>query len=312
MAQLPDRGWSYYEGALRRLGERRPDPKDGPALKTLAELQLVTTDMAALTDLGQRYFAATFIRGQADEGIAVLGDAVRSYPPSAAVCQLLWGVAGANKTTVETVLRSQGFDAGLTDRSIGSLLMLMNQAGLIEYARTSGSVRVLHSPLDESAQIPESVFISPRTPFGNKVWLSRVIGECTGSIRWLDKHFMPVAFEQIWEAADANRVSSVRLLSLLMPDHEGRRPQRQYRELANRGIKLEWRTIDSKLVRDTHDRWIIGEGEAWNVPNVNAIFTGQNSELHRTDDFNSLATIFDSYWDQAIEFDSAKPEAPNA
>jgi hypothetical protein len=275
------------------------------AADTLAELQLITEDMNSLTDLGQRYFNAAFIRGQSDEAIAVLGDAVIGYPAAAFVCQLLWGVAGANKTTVETVLRSQGFDDGLSDRSIGSLLMLMSQAGLIEYTKTSGSVRVLQSPLEESAQIPESAFISPRTPFGNKIWLSRVISHCNGSIRWLDKHFMPIAFEQIWEAADANRLSSIRLLSLLMPDHEGRRPQRQYRdlgnELANRGINLEWRTIDSKLVRDTHDRWIIGETEAWNVPNVNAIFTGQNSELHRTEDFRSIAGIFDSYWNQAVD-----------
>ena len=54
MTPLPDRGWSYYEGALRRLGERRPDSKDGRAADTLAELQLITEDMNSLTDLGQR------------------------------------------------------------------------------------------------------------------------------------------------------------------------------------------------------------------------------------------------------------------
>ncbi len=52
-------------------------------------------------------------------------------------------------------------------------------------------------------------------------------------------------------------------------------------EMENKGISVAWATIDSKLVRDTHDRWILDDvGYLRNIPNVNAISSGQRSEMN--------------------------------
>jgi hypothetical protein len=154
------------------------------------------------------------------------------------------------------------------------------------------------------------VYISPTTPFGNKVWLRRVLAECESHIDWLEKHFIPVALEALWEAVDGTRISRVRILSLRMPEHDGKRILRQYRdlrgELAARSVELSWRTIDHTKIRNTHDRWIIGGNSARNVPNVNAIYTGQHSELNLSAQREELQQLFDGYWLDAVPFDQAE------
>lgn len=308
---LPDRGWQSYEDALRRAGERRPASRGDERLCAfLATVGLLNEDRATLSGAGQEYFNALFIKGDAGAADAVLHRSVLDYPPATAVAQLLAGVPDADRGRVETVLRSQGYE-GVSDRAVGSLLKLMDRAGLVEYnSRTSG-VRVLDTPATAAAEaVPPSVFVSPATPFGNKVWLRRVLAECNGSIDWLDKHFMPVAFEALWEAVDGSNVSRVRILSLRLPEHEGKRAQRQYRdlraELAGRSVTLEWRTIDHTKIRDTHDRWIVGADSARNVPNVNAINTGQHSELNVSGQREELARLFDAYWQDAVPFAPAE------
>lgn len=305
---LPDRGWQSYENALRRVGERRPAARGDESLRAfLAKVGLLDADRTTLSAAGLDYFNALFIRGDVVAADAVLHRVILDFPPATAVAQLLAGVPGADRARVETVLRSQGFQVG-SDRAVGSLLKLMDRAGLVAYNTRTSEVRVLDSPATAAAEaVPTSVFVSPTTPYGNKVWLRRVLAECSGSIDWLDKHFMPVAFEALWEAVDGSKVSRVRILSLRMQDHEGKRVLRQYRdlraELAGRSVALEWRTIDHTKIRDTHDRWIVGADSARNVPNVNAIYTGQHSELNASGQGADLARLFDAYWQDAVPFD---------
>lgn len=75
-------------------------------------------------------------------------------------------------------------------------------------------------------------------------------------------------------------------------------------EFKSRGIDFEWRVIDSTLIRDTHDRWVITDTSARNIPNVNAIFSGQHSELNRSEQRDELQELFDNYWDEATEIRS--------
>lgn len=305
---LPTRSWKAYEDGLRLVGEQR-FAGDAEVVRTLAMLNLVETAANGeprLTGPGREYFNARFVQGKCEEAVRVLCGLLIDYAPAAAILQLLGGVKGATRQTAETVLRSEGFGDALNERRLGSLLALMNHAGVIAYSPKTGSLQVLR-PLNEAAEVPRTTFVSPKTPYGNRAWLRRLMGEAEGHIYWLDKHFMPVAFEAIWEAADANRISEVRILSLRLEEHQGRRTMRDYRdlvkELGERGIDLAWRTVDSKLMRNTHDRWIIGKNRSWNVPNVNAIYSGQHSEMHRTDNRDELEQLFEEYWSSGVPID---------
>ncbi|QRY47027.1 hypothetical protein JVX93_09630 [Mycolicibacterium boenickei] len=307
-AEIPTKGWGSYEAALKAIGERRgwEDKSDSSFLLALGLVD--STDPLMLSDDGRRYFDARFVREDSVEANLILQKAVTGLAPVSAVAQVLDGVSGATRATVETVLRSQGFGDGLRDRHLGSLIALMQRAEIVDYSKSTGSVKVLIHPA-QAHTVPSSVFISPRTPFGNRVWLRRVLAEGTGNLAWLDKHFTSAAFESLWEAIDGNRVSLVRILSLYLTDyHAGRRVKRDFgnlkAELSNRGVDLQWRVIDSSLIKDTHDRWIISDDGARNIPNVNAIMSGQHSELNLSSQRAELSSIFDGYWNtaQSIEF----------
>lgn len=302
---LPSRAWAAYEDALRTIGEKRGVP-DADALAFLQSIEFVSPAVE-LTDEGRRFFHARFISGDVETTDETLRRRVLQLPEATAIAQLLAGVRGADRGRAETVLRSQGFGGSLTDREVGSLLMLMNRAGVIAYHKNSTGIDVLAQPAHQT-WVPPSVFVSPETRFGNVLWLRRVIQECKDRVWWLDKHFQHVAFDALWEAVDGTRVSDVRVLSLRLPEHEGTRAARSYRalgnEFKNRGVALEWRTIDSSKVKQTHDRWIIGADSARNVPNVGAIYSGQHSELNRSDQCDELSRVFVAYWKEATPFSS--------
>lgn len=307
-AEIPTKAWGSYETALKAIGERRGAEYESD-FSFLRALGLVERDEPLrLTSHGRRYFDASFIREDNLEADRILHEAVSALAPVSAVAQLLDGVAGATRATVETVLRSQGFGEGLRDRHLGFLMTLMHRAQIVDYSKSTGAVRVLIHPARSEA-VPTSVFISPRTPFGNRVWLRRVLSEGSGGIAWLDKHFTSAAFESLWEAIDGNRVSKVRILSLYLSDiHSGRKVKRDFGnlrvELANRGVDLQWRVIDSSLIKDTHDRWVISDDLARNIPNVNAILSGQHSELNLSTQRAELSGIFDDYWGKSNPIDS--------
>jgi hypothetical protein len=300
-------------GRLAELGERRAAPA-GEDLEFLGELGLVDAT-GELSASGREYFHAAFVLKDADAARRILARALLDYPAASALVQLLDGVASADKAVAETVLRSQGFGMGLTERKVGTLLTLLDHAGLVLYSKRDGRLEVLLHPAREE-EVPRSVFISPRTPFANRAWLRRVLEECEGFIWWLDKHFMPAAFEAIAEAADGHRIAEVRILSLKLAEHESRKAKRQYsdlrRELDGRGIRLSWHTVDSARVKDTHDRWILGRTTARNVPNVNAILGGQHAELNVSDQGNELRELFGHYWGVSVAFPDNEAEAPDS
>lgn len=301
---LPSKGWGTYEQTIRAIGENRTS-HDAKDVKFLTELGMVSSRNGdpELTEDGSTYFLDRFVRQDDPHSRETLRRCVRKYSPAAAIAQMLDGVPQATRAAAETVLRSQGFSDGLTDRSLGSLLALMDRADVISYIRGRGELVVLDRP-SHADKPPSSIFISPETPFGNRVWLRRVLEQCDDHIYWLDKHFITPGLEVLWEAVDGNRIGSVRVLSLYLPDyHSGRRVKRQYKdlvkELGHRHVAFEWRGIDSHNIRDTHDRWLIGASTAWNVPNVNAIASGQHSELNESGQAADLASLFTDYWDNA-------------
>lgn len=298
---LPTRGWATYEAGLRAIGERRP--ADQEIVDFLRSLELVAAETSELTEAGRQFFHMQFIEDDPARATDVLRHQVLvACPEAAAICQLLANRPKVPRAVAETVLRSLGHGDGLTDRKLGALLALMNRSEIIEYATREGTFRVLAKPLEEP-ELPGSIFISPDTPASNRIWLRRVLGECDEFIFWLDKHFLPEGLDFIVEAADGAHVSSVRVVSLALEENKTRKAKRAYRdvarELRGRGIEFEWRFIDSKEIRDTHDRWIVTSGRSWNVPNLNAIISGQRSEISKSGNTSELEAMFEDVWEKA-------------
>ncbi|MEO5949654.1 MAG: hypothetical protein ABIP74_04580 [Candidatus Saccharimonas sp.] len=301
MKVFPNKSWENYEATLRASGERRAVDIDSNAF--LVGLGLMDKN-GALSASGSFYFQALFIRRAKDDADKVIHDALLVSRPVQALLQNQFGVANANKESADAVLRFHELDQGLNARSLGALLTLMARFRLIRYYQ--GSIEVIDSPAEDKS-IPDVMFISRQTPFANDVWFRRALGELDGFIYWLDKNFTVAGLESIWEAADGNQVSEVHILSIAMPTSLGRKAKMKYHnlqlELHGRGIGFEWRFIDSALIRDTHDRWIVGQSVAWNVPDVNTLLSGNHSEIARSTNHDKLKLLFDVYWERATQMD---------
>ncbi len=295
----PVKPWEQYEVQLRSAGERRLS--DGSDADFLLELGLLNSE-SRLTELGQAYFEGAFVNKDETTLVVVMQTALRDYRPAEALSQRLFGVPNVDKTVVESVLRNVGLGADLTDRKLGTLLVLLDRFEVIRYVRNKGDVTVLIPPLS-GGQVPSTIFLSRETPFSNVMWLGRVLKQCSGHIFWLDKHFQPAGLEALADVADGNQISEVRILSLKLLDNSTPKAMKAYRALRNellqRGIELEWRFIDSTLVRDAHDRWIIGATSAYNVPDVGTVMSGNKSEMSASGSAERLNTDFEDYWSKS-------------
>jgi len=305
---LPSKGWASYEAVVFAIAERR-EVASGEEVEFLRSLGLVGPD--GLTAEGERYFDLRVLDGDDVGARELLGRQLLEHSAeAAAIAQTLAMRGDVRRSLAETVLRRHGHGDGLTERKAGALLALMNHAGLIQYSKGRSTLRVVVEPLSER-QPPDSVFISPDTPWSNRRWLKRLIAEATGFIYWFDKHWLPEGLDLLGETVEGGHVSEVRVLSVALSESQTRKANRAYRdmrrELSSRGVNFEWRFVESALVRDTHDRWIIAKDEVWNVPNLNAILSGQHSELVKSSNAAELQEMFNRLWARAPQ---RLPDAP--
>jgi hypothetical protein len=252
-----------------------------------------------LSENGKAVFESAFIRRDGKEN-EVLKHLLLTFPPTIALQQYLWGVSEASVDQALTVLKTTGFWIYDSKEPLTHFLDFLNYAGIITYNKKTRGVKILISP--DSPRAPRNVFIAPSRPFSNILWIMRVLGECEGSILWLDKHFHKEGLEWLWGIADAERIAEIRILSLDMGDENLGSNSRKYfqrfkQEMGNKGIRAAWATIDSKQIRDAHDRWILdGVGYLRNVPNVNAISSGQHSEMNLSENYDEARCMFEEYW----------------
>jgi hypothetical protein len=308
---LPNKAWASYEETIRAIGELRNPPVDPRKARDWDEAVVLLQAMglldghSELTSVGQQYFHARFIDADGEAAkAALLHQLLEQYAPAQLIAQTLANRPRVPRAVAETVLRSQGAAKSVTDRQLGSLLALLHTTGIIEYSKQQGSFRVLATPLLRP-DLPSSIFISKDTPWSNRRWLHRLVAEADDHLYWLDKHWLPAGLDVLGEAADGERLDAIKILSLELPDSVTRSAARAYRDLGremqSRGIAFEWRFIDSKKLRDTHDRWMISRGRAWNIPNLNAILSGQHSEMVRTANEPELRSVFGRAWALAPE-----------
>jgi hypothetical protein len=257
------------------------------------------TASGELSDAGRAIFEALYIRCDGGEK-ELLKNLLLSFPPTIAIQQYLWGVSNITVEQVLTVLKVAGFWFYDSNEPLTHLLDFLNYAEIIIYNKKTRLVSILISP--DTQRAPKNIFLDPSRPFSNILWVKRILSECDDGIYWLDKHFQKEGLEWLWAIADSERISEIRILSLDMGDTNLNPDARKYyrrfkQEMANKGITVIWATIDSKLIRDTHDRWVLDRvGYLRNIPNVNAISSGQRSEMNLSENYDEARKAFDEYW----------------
>ena len=290
---LPEISWKNLRLLIQKLGEGFPSPSTTGGFGFLKEIGFI--ENGQLTESGRNMFVEVFIKKNSEREKGLLLEAMLNYPAALALQQYLWGVKEPGIDQVVTVLRATNFVINSNSSAVTHLLDILNFAGFLRYDKRKKKIRMLLPPSD--IIVPKSVFISPDRPFSNIFWTKKALLGCNDFIYWLDKHFQKEGLDWLWSVADANKIKEIKILSLNI---SGNRSDEMYsrlkKELANKGISLFWNTIDSKDIRDQHDRWIIGQNYLLNLPNVNAINSGQHSEIIESSNFKEALVAFGKYW----------------
>ena len=302
---LPVKNWKTLKSFIKYLGEEDQRIALGNSLfhddltSFLHNIKLVG-DNNLLSPSGKQIFEAMFIRLDFNQEKEILRNALLSYQPTLSLQQYLWGLKNIAIEQAITVLKSTGLWESSTPEELTHFLDMLNYVRIISYDKRGKKFKIFISP--DTERTPTSVFIDPMLPFSNIRWIKKILSECRGYIYWTDKHFKKEALDWIWAIADSNNIIDIKILSLDLGDDNLNKEakdlyKRLKKELLNKGIQLTWSTIDSKSVRDSHDRWIVANyGVAWNVPSVGAINSGQRSELNRSENHKKILEAFKQYW----------------
>jgi hypothetical protein len=152
---------------------------------------------------------------------------------------------------------------------------------------------------EESLKAPSSL-VSPDKPFTNKVIMWNAIKSCEDYICWVDKYFSKVGFELLVQSLDRSKIKNIKILTSV--DKVDERLKVLFKdfkdEMKYSQVVCEMRVIvDSKLLSDIHDRWIISKNISYNIPSTDVVARGQYSEVNKTEN----ATPFDDWWNNSID-----------
>lgn len=297
---LPNRTWAYYENIIKLSGEN--DNISSLDSSFLDSLGLVND--GTLSETGKRYFNFKFIELDEYHSRDILREVLVKYQPVEAIIQLLRNVAEIKKENILTVLKNRGFWADNTISHLVNFISLLNFSKIIVYSKKYGHIKIIYNFLDEG-KTPTDIFIDPTTPYSNRILFKRILSGCKKYIYWLDKHFQKEGLEIIWESINSQSVKEIKIISIDLNPSLLKSSKKEYLRLKSefnkKGINLFWFILDSKLIRDNHDRWILSEAKAWNVPPLNAIISGQMSEIHESDNNTEVLSAFSKYLSNSNE-----------
>jgi hypothetical protein len=266
------------QGGIASLGED---------LVSLLEL-LGIVGGGVLTNFGLSIYRAAWVLRRQDEASALTGQSLRLLLPVQVIEQELRGFGPVPEAGVfDLLLQHRAVAAELTEDKFRLFLRWMNSCGVLIYSRRNKTVRSI-APEADAALAGEgdsfAALVSPRTPFSNVVRLRRIIRQLEGIVTWADPHFGSRALEELVSEIDSSKVKEVRILSGNADNVLTERSMKDFKrfreELKNKGVNSDWR-VDSQ--RDWHDRWLVSDSGAWNMPPVNNLYQNQYSEMLPTE-----------------------------
>jgi len=300
---LPRSNWSVLNTGLLEL---RSHPAQelvlsGDDLRFLEQIGLVDVD-GHLSNTGQELCTLAHVRNDIAAVNAITHAILRDAPATQAMLQALSGLKEVSVSQARMALIFAGLDETDVDARLTNFLTILNAGKVIVYNRKARTIQLLVSPRQLAA--PSHIYIDSSRPYSNDLWIREIIRECRGSIMWLDKYFQKEAFEWIWREANAENISQVRIISTV--DDKGVDSvaladyRRLKKELAAKGIVIDWRVLKRRESHDFHDRWILDDDSlCYNLPSINSIKSGQRSELHRSPNRPEIKEIFEDYYSAA-------------
>lgn len=252
----------------------------------------LTDDEGDATLVGEAIHKTRWVLGDQPTAKTLLGKSLRPLLPVQVIEQELRGFPPVSEEGILELLQIHGAASlDWTAEELRPALRVLNDLGVLVYSRKTKMVRVGRLP-DEGEAAPGeddriAVLVSPQTPYSNVVRLRRILRRLTGTVYWVDKHFNARALEDLVEELEPENIGEVRILSgsaeNVLTERSLKDFRRFEREMANRGVVVEWRAAPKDIANDLHDRWLVDSKSRYNLPPVNSFYKGQYSEIIQTD-----------------------------
>lgn len=141
--------------------------------------------------------------------------------------------------------------------------------------------------------------IAKNKPFSNKLAFQNTLEQCNSYIFWLDKYFSNKGLEFLSKSISNSRVNEIKILmGVEKADVDFRKNFKDFaEEFKAMNIQVALRVIiDSKVKSSIHDRFLISDNKAFNIPSPDIIARNQLSEITESHNGNELKNIFNTLW----------------
>lgn len=271
---------------VRTIGEGAP-VDDTQISYLLNRIGLV--DQSGLTKAGTALFKTAWVLKSRDEALRALGLALRTLIPVQVIEQeLLQFGAVPEDGALELLRLHRAVPKELTVEGARKTFRDLAKLERVVYSSKYKTVRAVAPPPEEARageQRRLAAMVSPKTPYMNIVRLRRILRTLRGTVWWADCHFGARALEELADELDVERVKEIRIVSGNAQSVVTPKSLKDFRrfqeEMKGKGVTADWR-MDSEPP-DWHDRWLIDDTGAWNLPPVNSLFKNDYSEMLPTD-----------------------------
>ena len=307
---IPTEPWARFEHVIQAIGMHSIRDLEKTLGQTtfqniLSFLKSIRfTEGFLLIGAGKEYFQAKFLLNDNDAAGRILSEALKSYEPTQAICQLLWGRPGLKRHNVYKLLAFEEYidPSKIREEDLGSFMMILNQCGLLRYSKKTNDITIMFNPRTSPQPSQLTKFLSPETPYSNLRNIWEVLRTCRSYVHWFDKNFSPKGLELLHDEADGNNISEIKILSGVLEQSLLERIRGYFgrfkEEMASRQIACDFRVIgDKHQLHKIHDRWILSKDVCYNVPPINSIFMGQYSELKPTPN----RPPFSEWWSPSLD-----------
>lgn len=284
---------------MRRASLGRPTAGDRQTLLELGFAKRGEEDAGGLrpfllTEEGHAFDDSANVYDDREEARRLLREAYLRTPATQALMQGLHGrgtvsVAGA----LHLLARHRLADANDISGFRG-MLTVLNAMGVVSYSKKHQTVRIVAPMPDEEAPLSSVRVVAPERPYSNIRHLRETIRSCKSYVWWADPHFEKRGFEPLADEADSTKIKEIRILSGTRPSPAEVADYKRFgEEMKLIGISVEYRVV-APPERTWHDRFIVSEDKAWNVPPLGAVSKGSYSQFTETS-----RPPFESWWDAA-------------
>jgi hypothetical protein len=250
---------------------------------------------STLTPAGVALHKEAWVLRKMDEAKEALGKALRPLLPVQVLEQELRGFGAVPEDgALELLVVHGAADPSMDEKQARAGFKVLADLDLVVYSQKFKTVRLGAAPDADAAGIGEdarlAALMSPKTPYSNIVRLRQILRSMSGTVYWTDKHFRVRALEDLVVELDPSVVTSVRILSSDNPDILTGRSMKDFirfrDEMDLKGVEAEWRHLPAK---DIHDRWLLDDKRAYNIPAVGSIYQNQWGEALPTENRPPIA-----------------------